>query len=87
MPSDPVSVLRDIEHQIDLAFQFVAGFDSAAFQNDTRTVYAVTRCLEISEASRRLPDELKARYPAIAWKNSLTSSRENPLITSRVNDA
>jgi uncharacterized protein with HEPN domain len=23
----------------------------------------------ISEASRRLPDELKARYPSIAWKN------------------
>jgi uncharacterized protein with HEPN domain len=31
--------------------------------------YAVTRCLEIiSEASRRLPDELKARHPSIAWK-------------------
>jgi uncharacterized protein with HEPN domain len=29
----------------------------------------VTRCLEIiSEASRRLPDGLKARHPAIAWK-------------------
>jgi uncharacterized protein with HEPN domain len=29
----------------------------------------VTRCLEIiSEASRRLPDDLKARHPAIAWK-------------------
>jgi len=29
----------------------------------------VTRCLEIiSEASRRLPDELKARHPTIAWK-------------------
>jgi uncharacterized protein with HEPN domain len=29
----------------------------------------VTRCLEIiSEASRRLPDELKARHPSIAWK-------------------
>jgi uncharacterized protein with HEPN domain len=28
------------------------------------------RCLEIiSEASRRLPAEMKARYPAIAWKN------------------
>ena len=37
---------------------------------DPRTVYAVTRCLEIiSEASRRLPDELKARHPAIAWKD------------------
>ncbi|KRQ11665.1 hypothetical protein AOQ71_17400 [Bradyrhizobium manausense] len=29
----------------------------------------VTRCLEIiSEASRRLPEELKARHPAIAWR-------------------
>jgi uncharacterized protein with HEPN domain len=29
----------------------------------------VTRCLEItSEASRRLPDELKARHPDIPWK-------------------
>jgi len=33
-------------------------------------VYAVTRCLEIiSEASRRLPTELKTRYPSIAWKD------------------
>jgi uncharacterized protein with HEPN domain len=29
----------------------------------------VTRCLEIiSEASRRLPDDLKARHVAIPWK-------------------
>jgi uncharacterized protein with HEPN domain len=40
------------------------------FREDTRTVYAVTRCLEIiSEASRRLPIEMKARYPSIAWKD------------------
>jgi uncharacterized protein with HEPN domain len=40
------------------------------FRDDLRTVYAVTRCLEIiSEASRRLPDEMKARHPSIAWKN------------------
>jgi uncharacterized protein with HEPN domain len=38
-------------------------------RDDLRMLYAVTRCLEIiSEASRRLPDELKARHPAIAWK-------------------
>ena len=37
--------------------------------NDARTVYAVTRCLEIiSEASRRLPTELKERHPGIPWK-------------------
>ena len=33
-------------------------------------MYAVTRCIEIiSEASRRLPDEIKTRHPSIAWKN------------------
>jgi uncharacterized protein with HEPN domain len=38
-------------------------------KHDSKTVYAVTRCLEIiSEASRRLPDDLKARHPAIGWK-------------------
>ena len=49
---------------------FIAGFDYDAFRDDTRTVFAVTRCLEIiSEASRRLPSEVKTRYPSIAWKN------------------
>jgi uncharacterized protein with HEPN domain len=61
--------LRDILHHIDLAMAFVLGLDSDTFKNDLRTLYAVTRCLEIiSEASRRLPDALKVRHPAIAWK-------------------
>jgi uncharacterized protein with HEPN domain len=61
--------LRDMAHHIDLAASFAAGFDYDTFRADPRTVYAVTRCLEIiSEASRRLPDELKARHPAIAWR-------------------
>jgi uncharacterized protein with HEPN domain len=71
MPSESaISVLRDIARHIGLAEQFVQGHDIASFRGDTRTVYAVTRCLEIvSEASRRLPDGLKARHPHIAWKN------------------
>ena len=61
--------LRDILHHIDLAMEFVQGFDREAFKLDLRTVYAVTRCLEIiSEASRRLPGELKARHLSISWK-------------------
>ncbi len=70
MPSNAASIpLRDIAHHIDLAAHFVAGFDADTFRADLRTVYAVTRCLEIiSEASRRLPDEMKARHPSIAWK-------------------
>jgi uncharacterized protein with HEPN domain len=38
------------------------------FASDERTVYAITRCLEIiSEASRRLPGVLKSRYPDVPW--------------------
>src|ERR1700758_1914991 len=70
MPSKSLdTVLRDILHHIDLAANFSAGFDRVSFARDIKTVYAVTRCLEIiSEASRRLPDDVKARHPAIAWK-------------------
>ncbi len=52
-----------------MATDFVAGVSYDAFKDDTMRLYAVIRCLEIiSEASRRLPDELKARHPSIAWK-------------------
>ena len=69
MPSKtPYNALCDIEHNIALARAFVAGLSFATFQHDRRTVYAVTRCLEIiSEASRRLPDDLKARHPHVPW--------------------
>jgi uncharacterized protein with HEPN domain len=63
------TALRDILHHIELATSFSTGFDADAFKRDLKTVYAVTRCLEIiSEASRRLADDLKARHPAIGWK-------------------
>ncbi len=39
-----------------------------AFAVDRKTPYAVIRALEIvSEASRRLPAELKDRHPEIDW--------------------
>ena len=64
------AALLDMAHHIELATQFTAGVEYEAFRDDTRTLYAVTRCLEIiSEASRRLPDEIKARHPSIAWKD------------------
>lgn len=63
------TALRDILHHIDLIDAFIAGIGRDAFIADAKTVYAVTRCLEIiSEASRRLSDDLKARHPTIAWK-------------------
>jgi uncharacterized protein with HEPN domain len=71
MRSDPAaSALQDIVYNIALARRFTEGLSFAAFRDDARTVYAATRCLEIiSEASRRLPDALKARHPSIPWRN------------------
>lgn len=38
------------------------------FVSDRKTAYAVTRAPEIiSEASRRLPDDLKTRHSSIDW--------------------
>jgi len=66
--------LADILANIDLADAFVAGMDYGAFLADARTFYAVTRCLEIiSEASRRLSEELKARHPDIPWRQVAAS--------------
>ena len=63
-----VDALLDILRNIELAQSFVSGMTYEAFHADVRTVYAVTRCLEIiSEASRKLPAAVKARYPAIPW--------------------
>ncbi len=51
-----------------LASRFVAGLDYGAFRDNHLVLYAVTRALEIiSEASRRLPDDVKARHPELPW--------------------
>jgi uncharacterized protein with HEPN domain len=64
------SALRDIKDNIELARTFAAGLSLATFKADRKTVYAVIRCLEIvSEASRRLPADLKERHPNIPWSD------------------
>jgi uncharacterized protein with HEPN domain len=72
MRSDRASARRwlsDIRSQIELVQQFLEGRDYEAFRDDQLRFYVVTRCLEvISEASRRLPEDLKARHPSILWK-------------------
>jgi uncharacterized protein with HEPN domain len=67
MPSEKDSAgLQDMLHHIDLAERFAHGRTFASLRDDLMPLYAVTRCLEIiSEASRRLSDEMKARHPHI----------------------
>jgi uncharacterized protein with HEPN domain len=60
--------LGDMLRHIKLADGFAEGLRYEQFCEDERTLLAVIRCLEIiSEASRRLPDDLKARNAHIPW--------------------
>ena len=70
MPSRGVDqYLRDIIENIDAAQGFVKGKTFDEFQNDRLTHYAVLRALEIvSEASRHLTEEIRARHPKIQWR-------------------
>ena len=63
----PLTDIRDAIRRIE---RYTAGKSLAAFRRDELVHDAVERCLEIiSEASRRLPEEMKARHPGIPWRN------------------
>ncbi len=69
MPSnDPGLYLSEIVANIDLIRSFTVDLSFDEYAADHKTVYAVFRALEIiSEASRRIPDDIKARRSDIDW--------------------
>jgi uncharacterized protein with HEPN domain len=65
----PVPRLTDIVEAIERIKLVVQDLALETFENDWRRRWLVERGLEvISEASRHLPDELKARHPYIPWR-------------------
>ncbi len=78
MPSDHEAASRwvnDILNHIVMASGFVDGTVYDDFKNDNLWLYEVIRCLEIvSEASRRLPVELKSRHKSISWREMAGAS-------------
>jgi len=64
----PIPRLTDIVEAIEHIRSEMAGVTIDAFEADWRKRWLVERGVEIiSEASRRLSDELKARHPEIPW--------------------
>ncbi|MDH5750051.1 MAG: DUF86 domain-containing protein [Rhodospirillales bacterium] len=70
MPSDdPAGRLRDIIENIDRIESYVAGMVFDDYSADRKTKDAVERCLQrITEAARKLGDEMDGRNPGVPWK-------------------
>ena len=68
VPPSPAPRLVDIIEAIELIRSEMAGVTIEAFGPDRRKRWLVERGIEIiSEASRHLGNELKARHPEIPW--------------------
>ncbi len=65
----PIPPLTDLIEAIERVNGILADVTLDAFENDWQRQWLVERGVEIiSEASRRLPDDLKARNPEIPWQ-------------------
>ncbi len=61
--------LQDILDAVDDVEVFVGDMSFEEFKKDRKTLNAVVRSIEIiGEASKKLPDSLKAKYRELPWK-------------------
>ena len=69
MKDEYLVYIQDVVEAMSRVRFFISGMDSQTFEQDIRTVYAVTRALEIiGEACKRVPEEIRDQYPAISWR-------------------
>ena len=69
MPRDYKVYLDDILEASTKIRNYTSGLTLEGFKNDTKTLDAVVRNLEvIGEAAKKVPDDVRSRYPDIEWK-------------------
>lgn len=69
MERDFRDFLEDIIQMCGQIDEFIRGIDKEQFLNDTKTVYAVIRCIEIiGEAVKHIPTDVRESYNEIPWK-------------------
>jgi uncharacterized protein with HEPN domain len=63
--------LLDIREQVEAIREFLVGFESVDdFRKDRKTVYAVTRALEvIGEATKNVSPAFRHRHPDLPWRH------------------
>lgn len=62
--------VQDIVEAMNNAIKFVDDMSYDEFIQDTKTIYAVVRSIEIiGEAVKNIPEDVKKNYPRIPWKD------------------
>jgi len=69
MSRNSLLYLKDILQNMREAEAFIRDMDFRQFAADKKTLNAVLRSIEVmGEVAKHVPDELRARYPAVPWK-------------------
>jgi uncharacterized protein with HEPN domain len=69
MSRDYKVYLEDTLEAVQKIQKYTEGFSIDTFSRDSKTLDAVVRNLEIiGEAAKRIPDEIRSKYPGIEWK-------------------
>jgi uncharacterized protein with HEPN domain len=66
---DYLVYLEDILNAIKKGTEFISEISFEKFEQDEKTQYALIRAIEIiGEASKKIPNEIKAEYSEIPWR-------------------
>lgn len=69
MKREFLDYVDDVIDAMSKAQEFTAGMDFRKFSRDGKTVFAVTRAIEIiGEAVKKIPSPVKKHYPQVPWK-------------------
>lgn len=70
MKREFLDYVDDVIDAMSKAQEFTIGMDYRKFSRDEKTIFAVTRAVEIiGEAVKKIPSTVRRQYPQIPWRD------------------